>query len=109
MSKRGCRVRKSVRMYILVVYVYLRDQEILRKDVEEIYNYAMNKDTSPAIWVFAMKSDTDYKMNSVGKEEFNRLFSASKTRIVKFLCESCVASHREIYYKRLKTIGGGGS
>ena len=38
MSKRGCRVRKSVRMYILVVYVYLRDQEILRKDVEEIYN-----------------------------------------------------------------------
>ena len=74
-------------------------------NADEQRDYAMNKDTSPAIWVFAMKSDTDYKMNSVGKEEFNRLFSASKTRIVKFLCESCVASHREIYYKRLKTIG----
>ena len=72
----------------------------------EIRDYALNKDTTPAIWVFAGRSyqtsNGDYKKQEVGEEEFNALFASSKTKIFKFLCTSCPAStHQEIYYKRV--------
>ena len=68
-------------------------------------DYALNKDTTPAIWVMALKSTASHTLHSVGQKEFDALFAASKTKIVKFICHSCTAStHKEIYYKRIKPM-----
>ena len=34
-------------------------------------DYALNKDTTPAIWVMALKSTASHTMHSVGQKEFS--------------------------------------
>ncbi|KAK3274515.1 hypothetical protein CYMTET_17300, partial [Cymbomonas tetramitiformis] len=62
--------------------------------------FACGAATGEVYWSLALAKG-NYGTVDVGAAALDALFTASTSGIVKRLCSSCAASHREIYYKRL--------
>jgi len=53
-------------------------------------------------WILVQGIGDLYNSNAVGGDElFNEHFMPNQVKLIRIVCESCVASHKEVFYRRL--------